>query len=162
MADIDVNAMLKDYIKNLCKDNGVKDSSAIEIIGILDSELNCFEGDTPAWNNDNFRKINKHMSSDTYRLEKNLKYIQQELGKKENELKATKKTFEDKRDMLEPLRQLEDRNYSSKMMETYRKMRPEIKRMYNFLKTFQNTFSEKNTSDKYKSGCGGCGGCGAD
>jgi len=159
MTDVDVNAMLKDYIKNLCKDNGVKDSGAIETIGILDSELTSFEGDMPSWNNEKFRKINEHTNSEVYRLQHNLTDIQQELGEKENELKATEKMFKDKRERLEPLNQLEDRKYSSKMMEIYRKMRPEIKRTYSFLKTFQNRFSEKETDD-YSKGMCGCGGCG--
>ncbi len=153
MPDIDVNAMLKDYIKNLCKDNGVKDSSVIETIGILDSELTIFEGDMCSWNSESFRKINEDTNSEVYRLQHNLTDIQQELGEKENELRETEKTFKDKRDRLEPLKQLEDKNYSSKMTETYRKMRHEIKRMYRFLLNFKYVMSEKG----FKEGCGGCG-----
>lgn len=101
MADIDVNAMLKDYIKNLCKDNGVKDSNAIEVIGMLDSELNGFEGDLKPWNSDTFRQAKNNTGAAAHCLEVAIYTKHKELKEMENELR-------DKIERMEPLKQLED------------------------------------------------------
>ncbi len=152
MTDIDVNAMLKDYIKNLCKDNDVKDNNAIQAIGGLDIERLGHEKDLLSWNSEDFKKEKENAKSEVYSL-------QQEFAEKQADLGLTEKTLKNKQEKLDYINYLnksrEDKKYISKTMEEYRKMRPEIKRMYRFFLNLQHMMSEKG----YQEGCGGCGGC---